>query len=150
MSITSAADPALPRQSKWLFDWFRWYCARYARKHFHAVRLSKSSLAIPATDGKPLIFVMNHPSWWDIIAGMIVCDRFKHYRHYAPIDAAMLPKYRFFDRLGFFGIDSTPRGAARFLRTTKAIFEQPYRSLWITAQGKFVDPSSMPSKNAGP
>jgi 1-acyl-sn-glycerol-3-phosphate acyltransferase len=137
-------DPALPRQSQWLFNWFRRYCARYARRHFHAVRLSRTSHEVPAAEGKPLIFVMNHPSWWDIIIGFVLLERFTNYRHYAPIDAEMLPKYRFFNRLGFFGIDSTPRGAARFLRTSRAIFEQPYRAMWITAQGKFVDPRQRP------
>ena len=144
MSEIPVADPALPRQSPWLFNWFRWYCTRYARKHFHAVRLSRSSHAVPAADGKPLIFVMNHPSWWDIIIGFVLLERFTKYRHFAPIDAEMLPKYRFFNRLGFFGIDATPRGAARFLRTAKAIFEQPFQAMWITAQGKFVDPRTRP------
>jgi 1-acyl-sn-glycerol-3-phosphate acyltransferase len=144
MSESAPVDPALPRQSQWLYNWFRRYCKRYARKHFHAVRLSRTSHAVPTIDGKPLIFVMNHPSWWDIIIGFVLLDRFETYRHYAPIDAEMLPKYRFFKRLGFFGIDSTPRGAARFLRTTKAIFEQPFRAMWITAQGKFVDPRQRP------
>ncbi|MCE9531862.1 MAG: lysophospholipid acyltransferase family protein [Planctomycetes bacterium] len=142
MSI--AADPVLPHQSLWMFRLFRWHCGRYARKHFHAVRFSRSSPAIPALQGRPLIFVMNHPSWWDIIAGVVLTNRFVEFRHFAPIDADMLPKYRFFSRIGFFGIDSTPRGAARFLRTTKAIFEQPHRALWITAQGKFVDPRVRP------
>ncbi len=144
MSAASLIDPALPRQSQWLYHWFRRYCKRYARRHFHAVRLSRSSHAVPTADGKPLIFVMNHPSWWDIIIGFVLLDRFEEYQHFAPIDAEMLPRYRFFKRLGFFGIDSTPRGAARFLRTAKAIFEQPYRAMWITAQGKFVDPRQRP------
>ena len=144
MTETPAADPALPRQSRWLLNWFRRYCTRYARRHLHAVRLSQSSHVVPSTEGKPLIFVMNHPSWWDIIIGFVLIERFAHYQHFAPIDAEMLPKYRFFNRLGFFGIDATPRGAARFLRTSKAIFAKPFRAMWITAQGKFVDPRQRP------
>lgn len=139
-----ATDPALPKQSVWLFNWFRRYCFRYARKHFHGVRLSRSSATIPSDDGRPLIFVLNHPAWWDIISAVLLSSRFPAYRHYAPIDAEMLPKYRFFARIGFFGVDATPRGAARFLRTSHAIFEQPFRAMWITAQGKFVDPRVRP------
>ena len=138
------ADPEIPSHSTWLFNWFRWYSIRYARKHFHTVSVSRSSAPLPPADGKPLIFVMNHPSWWDIIIGVALCDRFRAYRHYAPIDAAMLPKYRFFVKLGFFGVEPTPRGAARFLRTTEAIFAEPFRTLWITAQGRFVDPRERP------
>ena len=139
-------DPALPRQSAWLFRWFVRYCRRFLRKHFHGVRLSHSSAAVPAENGAALIFVMNHPSWWDVIIGALLCGEFPTYRHYAPIAAHMLPKYRIFSRLGFFGVDQSPRGAARFVRTTKAIFEQPFRALWITAQGKFVDPRVRPTE----
>ncbi len=114
-------DPALPKQSLWLYRWFLWYCRKFACKHFHAVRLSRSSHALPAFDGKPLLFVMNHPSWWDVIIGVFLSGRFPAYRHYAPIEAAMLSKYRFFSRLGFFGIDATPRGAAHFADLENAI-----------------------------
>jgi len=142
--MNAVQDPALPRQSPWIYNWFRKYCIRYARRHFNAVRLSLGSSAIPQTDGQPLIFVLNHPSWWDTVIGIVLVNRLPAYRHFAPIDAAMLPKYRFFGRLGFFGIEATPRGAARFLRTTQAVFAEPYRAMWITAQGKFVDPRVRP------
>lgn len=142
--MIATATPTLPRQSLWLFNWFRRYCHRYAAKNFHAVRLSRASPVVPSTTGLPLMFVMNHPSWWDIIVALLLSDRFKSYRHFAPIETAMLSKYRFFARLGFFGVDSTPRGAVQFLRTAKLIFEQPNRALWITAQGKFVDPRQRP------
>jgi 1-acyl-sn-glycerol-3-phosphate acyltransferase len=137
--MTDSDDPAMPRQSKWWFDMFRWYSRRYIRKHFHALRISKSSHAVPAGEGEPLLFVINHPAWWDILVAFVLCERFKHYSHFAPIDSRMFEKYRMFAKMGFFGVDPTPRGAARFLRTSKAIFEQPFRSMWITAQGEFVD-----------
>jgi len=137
-------NPALPRQSKLLYRWFRKHCIRYARRNFHAVRLSRTSAAVPENAGLPLMFVLNHPSWWDVIIGIVLVNRMPAYRHFAPIDAAMLSKYRFFDRLGFFGIEATPRGAARFLKISEAIYEQPYRAMWITAQGKFVDPRVRP------
>lgn len=139
-----ADDPALPYRSPMMARWFQWYSRRYARKHFHAVRLSRSSPALPRFDGKPLLFVLNHPSWWDIITGIVLAERFPDYTHYVPIEAAMLAKYRIFTKLGFFGVESTPRGAARFLRTSRAIFERPWGAMWITAQGKFVDPRVRP------
>jgi 1-acyl-sn-glycerol-3-phosphate acyltransferase len=99
---------------------------------------------MPVTDGAPLLFVANHPSWWDVIIGIVLSQRFPQYQHFAPMDAGMLSKYGIFNRLGFFGIDDTPRGAARFLRTSTVIFEQPFRAMWITAQGRFVDPRVRP------
>jgi hypothetical protein len=42
--------------------------------------------------------------------------------HYAPIEAAALARYRFFERLGFFGIElGTVRGGVVFMRTSLAI-----------------------------
>lgn len=142
--MSDIPDPAMPRQSDWWFNTFRWYSRRYIRKHFHALRLSKSSHPVPSGDGEALIFVINHPAWWDILVAFVLCERFKHYRHFAPIDSEMLEKYRMFAKMGFFGVEATPRGAARFLRTARAIFDTPYRSMWITAQGKFVDVRTRP------
>ena len=139
----TAPDPALPRKSDWLVRGFVRYCQRYVRKHFHAVRVSKQSVPVPA-DGRPLIFVLNHPAWWDVVLGAVLSTRFPGYHHYAPIEAAMLKKYRFFARLGIFGVEPTARGAAVFLRTARAIFEQPHGALWVTAQGHFADVRERP------
>jgi len=54
-------DPAAPRVSNWLYRGFTRYCRRYVSKHFHAVRISRTSAPVPA-DGRPLIFVLNHPA----------------------------------------------------------------------------------------
>jgi len=141
--ILPQANP-IPTQWPWLFKGFRRYSARYLRKHFHAVRLSRSSPPIPLGNGEPLIFVVNHPGWWDVLVTLMLTSRYDHYRHYAPIEAAMLPKYPVFSRLGFFGVDASPRGAARFLRTVAAIFSKPHAALWITAQGEFTDVRKRP------
>src|SRR4051812_46539236 len=117
-------DPALPRQSAWLFRWFTRYSCRYAARHFHAVRRSCTSHPVPA-DGSPLLFVLNHPAWWDVLLVFVVVSQFPTYQHFAPIEAEMLKKYRFFGRLGFFGIEPTARGAAVLLRTARTIFAEP-------------------------
>ncbi|WP_020469224.1 lysophospholipid acyltransferase family protein [Zavarzinella formosa] len=137
-------DPAMPRQTPWLFRWFQRYSGRYAAKHFHAVRLARGSAAIPCSAGESLIFAMNHPSWWDLITAFLLSTRVPGYQHYAPIEAQMLEKYRFFARLGLFGVEPTPRGAAKFIRAVKAIFANSHHALWITAQGKFADPRQRP------
>jgi 1-acyl-sn-glycerol-3-phosphate acyltransferase len=74
-----------------------------------------------------------------VIFGFILSGQLPTYRHYAPIEAAMLEKYRIFRKLGLFGLDKGPRGAAQFLRTTERIFQEPFGALWITPQGQFVD-----------
>ncbi|MEO2088873.1 MAG: lysophospholipid acyltransferase family protein, partial [Gemmataceae bacterium] len=134
----------LPTRWNWFFDGFRKYVRRYVRKHFHAVRLSNTSHPLPADDA-PLLIVLNHPSWWDPMIGVILSDLFPKYAHYAAIDAVMLTKYRAFTKLGFFGVDQTSlRGAAEFLRTGTEILSGDRRAVWVTAQGEFADVRTRP------
>jgi 1-acyl-sn-glycerol-3-phosphate acyltransferase len=141
----SAAD-ALPPRSPSLYRWFDWYVRRYQlRKHFHAIRLNKEGRAPAVPTELPLIIVANHGSWWDPLVGWPLQDFFPGRTSYAPIDAAMLKKYRIFAKLGFYGVEqNSPRGAVRFLRTSRAILRQPSTMIWITAQGEFVDVRQRP------
>jgi 1-acyl-sn-glycerol-3-phosphate acyltransferase len=129
----------------WFFRGFRdRYVRGYLRKHFHAVRLSRSSAAIPADD-RPVVVVLNHPSWWDPLICTLLSGEFGRREHYGVIDEAMLKKYGFFRWLGFFGVDpNTLRGAARFLRTAIRLLNGSNRVLWITAQGEFSDVRQRP------
>jgi 1-acyl-sn-glycerol-3-phosphate acyltransferase len=145
-SIRPAAGKGveLPRRTAWLIRGFYRYADWYVRKHFHAVRLSNTSALLP-TDGAPLLVVLNHPSWWDPMIGVILSKRFAGYDHYPAIDAVAVEKYRIFTRLGFFGVDThSLRGAAVFLRTASAILSAPHRAVWVTAQGRFTDVRTRP------
>jgi 1-acyl-sn-glycerol-3-phosphate acyltransferase len=119
------------------------YFRRWMGKSFHAVRLSRTGKP-PALNGRPLVVVLNHPSWWDPLMGMVLAGLFDGYRHFVPIDAAALKQYRFFEPLGFFGVETGAAGGLAFLRTSTAILRQPDNALWITAQGKFTDPRERP------
>jgi 1-acyl-sn-glycerol-3-phosphate acyltransferase len=112
-------------------------------KSFHAVRVSKAGKP-PVTGGRPLLVVLNHPSWWDPLMGMVLADLFPGYRHYVPMDAAALRQYRIFEPLGFFGVEATREGAMAFLRTAGAILSRPSHGLWVTAQGELTDPRRRP------
>lgn len=137
---------SLPTRSPFLISWFCWYVRRFqVRKHFHAVRLSRSGPApeVPATE--PLIIVMNHPSWWDPLLGVVASDLFPGRQHYVPIDAAMLLKYPIFGKLGFYGVASTSLASVkRFLDVSHAILSVSGTMLWITAQGRFADVRDRP------
>jgi 1-acyl-sn-glycerol-3-phosphate acyltransferase len=131
-----------PRRRVWLLRLFRWYAARYVRKHFHAVRISKTSAPFP--DG-PVLIVMNHPSWWDPMIGLVLSRTFADRDQYAAIDAAAGKKYGFLSWLGFVGVDqSGVRGAVEFLRTGEEILSQSNRVYWVTAQGRFSDVRDRP------
>jgi 1-acyl-sn-glycerol-3-phosphate acyltransferase len=134
----------LPRRWPWLVRGFRKYACRYVRKHFHALRLSKSGAELPSTN-EPLLVVLNHPSWWDPLLGLILTGLLPDRDHFAAIDAVAVQRYPFFPKLGFVGVDTkTLRGAAAFMRTASAILSQPRRVFWVTAQGRFTDVRQRP------
>lgn len=141
------AEEVLRLRSPLLFRWFVGYSRRHVRRHFRALRLSMKGPAPGAEllgDG-PLVVLMNHPSWWDALVGLILTEQLPDRAHFAPMDAGPLRSFRFFKRLGFFGIEpGTIRGAARFLRVSEGILSRPGSSLWITAQGTFVDARERP------
>ena len=99
----------------------------------HAERFAKAS--------GPLIVYANHSSWWDpmvsiLLAQILLPDR----RHYAPMDSTALARYPILRKLGIFPVEmATARGAAQFLRTSKAILASG-GVVWITPQGRFADP----------
>lgn len=137
----------LPNLSPGLVALFSRYGAGYLARNFHAVRLSRAERPDRgALRARPLIVYLNHPSWWDPMMCLLLARRiFPERRHFGPMDAAGLEKYKFFGKLGFFGIEpGTARGARRFLGVSQALLEQPDTALWITAGGHFADPRERP------
>jgi 1-acyl-sn-glycerol-3-phosphate acyltransferase len=135
-------DPAAARSPR-LIGVFSWWMRRYLPRHFHALRLSRAGR--PRVTGDPLLIVLNHPSWWDPLVCLILSQLFTNYIHFAPIDAAALNRYGFFRRLGFYPVElGSPRGAITFLRTTTQLLSRPGVAVWLTAQGRFVDPRIRP------
>jgi 1-acyl-sn-glycerol-3-phosphate acyltransferase len=134
------ASGTLPEISRPLLRFFGAYAANYLGRHFHAVRILGTALA-PDELGEPLVIFLNHAAWWDPLVCLFLARRFFPNRPaYGPIEATALERYRFFKRLGFFPVESgTTRGAAQFLRTSRAILERPESALFLTPQGKFVD-----------
>lgn len=146
-SLEDAGMEGTPKVSPLLLSMFGRYCEGYLARHFHAVRLSKSQRPDPvAIRDKPLIVYFNHPSWWDPLVCMQLAVRlFPERRHFGPIDATALRKYRFFGKLGFFGVEpGTARGARRFLAISQEILSRPGSALWIAAEGRFTDPRDRP------
>jgi 1-acyl-sn-glycerol-3-phosphate acyltransferase len=135
----------LPTISPLLLRWFSWYSRGYLRRHFHSLRVSVKGLP-PDTRGLPLVLFANHASWWDPLVGLILKSEFFADRNlFAPIDAAMLARYRMFARLGFFGVEQHHRrGAVHFLRAGEAILRHPTSLLAVTPQGRFTDARERP------
>ena len=87
--------------------------ARYVRKHFHAVRLSASSAALPLTGTSRCSIVLNHPSWWDPMIGIVLSSLIGDRDHFAAIDAEAVEQYSFFKRARFRRRRYADRFAAR-------------------------------------
>jgi 1-acyl-sn-glycerol-3-phosphate acyltransferase len=140
-----AGDSSAPKISPRLLSLFSGYSRWYLRKHFHAVRVLGGCLP-PVNPSTPLVVFLHHASWWDPLVSLLLArQQFPHRKIYAPIDAKALLQYRFFARLGFFGVESgTTRGAATFLRQSLAVLRQPDASLWVTPQSRFVDVRERP------
>lgn len=137
-----------PTVSPWLLRGFARYSRRYLARHFHGVRLARGGAAPDETWDGPLVIYCNHSSWWDPLVGLLLAlELLPARRHFAPIEAAQLERYRFFARLGFFGVEAgTLTGARAFLETAGAILERTDSVLWITPQGRFGDPRERPPR----
>ena len=135
----------VPQVSSLLLNWFTWYTRQYLRRHFHSIRASVVGTPVDPS-GLPLVVFSNHASWWDPLVGLLLKDTFFRSRTlFVPIDEAMLQRYRFFRRLGFFGVEQgTRRGAEQFLRTSRAVLEHLNPVLAVTPQGRFADVRERP------
>ena len=135
----------LPKRWDLIAFWFLWYCRNYVAKNFHALRISKTGL--PADPGEgPLVFLLNHPSWWDPITGILLSKIFTTRVPYCPIDSRGLGKYKFFSWLGFYSVEmGTTKGAIGFFKTTSYILNQPGTMVW-QAMVRCSELSSLPTE----
>lgn len=145
MAKSERAPTELPTFSPTLSRWFGRYLRSYFRRNFAGVRL-KADLDESVLRDRPIVVYANHPSWWDPIFFMLIHQAaFPGRGMYGPMEAKALEKYGFMRRLGVFGVDlDSPRGAVTFLRTSRAILDQPGATLWITPQGRFCDARERP------
>jgi 1-acyl-sn-glycerol-3-phosphate acyltransferase len=144
MTIARPPD-AVQRRNPGLVRFFSGVMRRQMRKNFHAVRIARDGFP-RVIDGRPVIVYLNHPSWWDPAFVMVLArSQFPHRPGFGPIDAEALARYRFMARIGLFGVTrDSGRGAAAFLRQSRAILQNPDAMLWVTAEGHFTDARTRP------
>lgn len=145
MTDVADSDTIIAPPAAWFQNGFHRFLESYLKRHFHAIAIDRSGWQACqeacADTSIPLIVYCNHPSWWDpLIAHFINRRLFGPRQFYAPIAASALEKYKVFERLGFFGVETeSSRGAASFLRTTAELFRREQTSLWLTPEGRFAD-----------
>ncbi len=104
----------------------------------------------PELHGRPAVLFANHASWLDPLVALYASAMlFPHRPVHAPMDADAMRRYRFFARLGFFGVEqNSRRGAIQFLQGALATLKKPGALLWMTPQGRFADPRERPVRLA--
>jgi len=141
---------AMPRVTPWFRRHFTSYSRWSLRRHFHSVRVLKTSVSAldsAALRDTSLVVFLNHASWWDPLVSLLVAEAFFPARTcFAPIAAAHLERYRFFRHLGFYGVNE--RTALSFVRTTCALLDTPQHAVWVTPQGRFADVRERPLRFA--
>lgn len=144
--LSGGADLVPARPSPVVRRWFAWYAERLLRKSFAALRAlpdADAALAPLGDRGRPTLLVTTHSSWWDPIVVALLWRRYAAERPLlAPMDRASLERFRFFRRLGVFGIDpDDPRSLEAMARYVVAESGARRDTLVaVTPQGRFTDP----------
>lgn len=141
----AAAAATIAGRSPLMLRVFGTLFARDLAASFHAVRRAG---AMPEAAG-PLVVFANHPSWWDgEIFAWLAATAFRDKRCFAPIEAAMLERYKFFRRLGAFGVVPGYAGATTFLAVGEAVLAASDGLLLVNAEGRFRDVRERPLRVA--
>ena len=118
---------------------------RKLRKQFNSVRLvrgSNQALRQLAGVRGPIIFAMNHSSWWDPLVGIELHRRYFRDREVcSPMDATQLEQFGIFKSIGVFGVDPEDARSLDVMEewVTRRFTETPRTNMWITPQGRFSD-----------
>lgn len=136
-----------PPISRFVLWFFRRTVRGYFRRQFTAVRMTRTSdlSGLHGPGSERLLLYANHGSWWDPMMCVLLARKLMPERkHYAPMDATSLERYKILKYIGIFGVEmKTARGAAQFLRKGLAILAQG-GVLWVTPQGRFADARERP------
>lgn len=108
-----------------------WYLIR---RNFHSLTITGSLDALPAQ--QPVIYIMNHSSWWDGLLAYHAYNRTSVGDHYMMMEERQLKRYDFFRKAGAFSIEkSSPSDVRQSMRYAAGLLEQSKR-IWLFPQGE--------------
>jgi 1-acyl-sn-glycerol-3-phosphate acyltransferase len=134
--LTATHDP-------WAQAMFTLYVTRLFRRHFHALRL----LGQPPDPepAHPLVIVPNHSTWWDGFFVYFLNLRLLGRRLHLMMLEEQLDRFRFFRRIGAFGIrPGSPRSVAKALDYSASVLADPANALCLFPQGEMRHPETRP------
>jgi hypothetical protein len=122
------------RHSSWAQRIFLPYILRQFRKAFQGLYFLGP---LPELDPSlPLLVTPNHSTWWDGFFFYILNKRVWNREGYLMMLEEQLAKYRFFSRIGAFGIEpNLPRRSYEALRYSADVLRDPGNALCIFPQG---------------
>ena len=134
----------IPARKSRAFDFLvqRWV-ARTLRRRFHGVFIAGGE-HLQALDGAlPVIGCVNHTNWWDGFVLYVLSHRRLPHDIYLAMEERNLRRYRFFTRMGVFGVDlsagSRNVAALRYALKLLRVAGGPRAALvWMFVQGELV------------
>ena len=123
------------RHQRWAEAVFSSFLHGLLRRSFHSMRLVGE---IPALDAdQPLLIVPNHGTWWDGFFVYILNRMLFRRKLYLMMLDRQLARYRFFSRVGAFGIEpGLRRGVLESLRYSASVLREPGNALCVFPQGE--------------
>jgi 1-acyl-sn-glycerol-3-phosphate acyltransferase len=123
------------RPARWAIALFEPYVLRLMRRHFCGARLFGDPPA-PGS-GDAVVLVPNHSTWWDGFFAWLLNRTILQRRLYLMMLDSQLARYRFFRRVGAFGITPGSRaGVLESLRYAAARLAEPGAMLCVFPQGE--------------
>lgn len=105
---------------------------------------------LPAEPDCPIVFIGNHPSWWDAIVPLLLSYGRFHHDAYAMMEEKQLARYRFFRKIGCFSVvREDPRSAVRSLAYAADLLRGTPRALWMYPQGVLTSVEQRPLRFFG-
>lgn len=106
-------------------------------RRFYDVRVAGADGLDDPDPAVPTLVLANHSNWWDGFMAMLVTHRLMGRRFHVMMEERHLRRYRFFTRLGAFGVDRDhPRAARESLAHAAELLARPSTALWIFPQGR--------------
>ncbi|GAA0361645.1 lysophospholipid acyltransferase family protein [Bacillus horti] len=126
-------------KSKWFnFIFYRYNLYYLLRRNFHSIRV-RGEVDLEHKD-QPVLYVMNHCSWWDGLIIYHVTQSLSTLQHYMMMDEKQMNHYGFFKRIGTFSIDkSSGKGIIESLQYAVDLLHEENQygnGIWIFPQGE--------------
>lgn len=124
------------RKSKSFEQIFHTYNKYYLlRRHFHSLTL-RGTFDHEGTTNKPILYIMNHSSWWDGLLAYYATRTCSRNDHYIMMDEKQMNRYPFFRKIGAFSIDKTSlRGIIQSLHYAGKLLDRG-ACVWLFPQGE--------------